>query len=82
MKLPIIRHIVKDSVKQDIESAIKVLEIYSEAPGVTEEEYNLLAEMISNLSGAIEVKALIEQGVLEKDAANQFMRKVMSSIDR
>ena len=82
MKLPIIRHIVKDSVKQDIESAIKVLEIYSEAPGVKEEEYNLLAEMISNLSGAIEVKALIEQGVLEKDAANQFMRKVMSSIDR
>jgi Mrp family chromosome partitioning ATPase len=82
MKLPIIRHVSKESVAHDIDSAIKVLEIYSEAPGVKEEEFDLIAEMISNLSGAIEVKAMIERGVLEKDAANQFMKKVLSSIDK
>ena len=82
MKLPVIRHIQRNSSVDDITAAIAVLEQISEAPLVKEEELDVIGELISNLCGAQEVQQLIADGMTEKDACNEFMKKVVGSIDR
>ena len=82
MKLPIIRQLYQGADAQKIENAIDVLEIFSEARGVTEEETNFAGELITNLCGALEVHALVSEGQKESDALNAFAKKVMGSIDR
>ncbi len=82
MKLPLIRHIQRTSAPAEIETAIKVLENICEAAAIKSEEADVIGELISNMCGALEVHQLMKEGMPEKDAANTFMKKVMSSIDR
>lgn len=82
MKLPIIRQLYQGADAQKIENAIDVLEVFTEARGVSEEELNLAGELITNLCGALEVHALVNSGQKESDALNAFAKKVMGSIDR
>lgn len=82
MKLPVIKQIQKNCTMQEIETAIKVLEITSEAASLKEEEMNVIGELISNMCGAMEVQIMINNGVSERDALNGFMQKVLSSIDK
>lgn len=82
MKLPVIRLIQRECSSDEIGVAIKVLEKISEAPGMKDEELDVIGEMISNLCGAQEVHEMIAGGMAEKDAANAFMKKVVGSIDR
>ncbi len=82
MKLPVIRQIQRSCSVEEIETAIKVLEATSEAASLKDEELNVIGELISNLCGAMEVHQMIAEGMAEKDAANAFMKKVVSSIDR
>jgi len=82
MKLPVIRQIQKSSNVEEIETTINVLERISEAPYLKSEEVDVIGELISNLCGALAVHHLISEGSSEKDAANTFMKKVLSSIDR
>jgi len=82
MKLPVIKQIQQTCSAQAIETAIGVLENTSEAASLKEEELNVIGELISNLCGALEVHQLVAEGMPEKDALNNFMKKVMGSIDR
>lgn len=82
MKLPVIRQIQRTSTVEEIETAIKVLELTSEAASLKTEEIDVIGELISNMCGALEVHQLIAAGMPEKDAANAFMKKVLGSIDR
>lgn len=82
MKLPVIKQIQQTCSVQAIETAIEVLENTSEAASLKEEELNVIGELISNLCGALEVHHLVAEGMPEKDALNNFMKKVMGSIDR
>ncbi len=82
MKLPVIRQIQRSCSVEEIETAIKVLEATSEAASLKSEEGDVIGELISNMCGALEVHQMIAEGTPEKDAANAFMKKVMSSIDR
>ncbi|CAM3474483.1 DUF6952 family protein [Aequorivita lipolytica] len=82
MKLPVIRHIQKNNSTTQIESCIEVLESYSEYNRITEEEMDIIGELITNLCGAVEVHKMIEDGMPERDAANAFAQKVIGSIDR
>ncbi|MGG9964462.1 DUF6952 family protein [Ferruginibacter sp. SUN106] len=82
MKLPVIRQIQRTSTAAEIETAIKVLENTSEAASLKSEEIDVIGELISNMCGALEVHQMIADGMPEKDAANNFMRKVLGSIDR
>jgi hypothetical protein len=82
MKLPVIRQIQRTSTPEAIETAIQVLENISEAASLKPEELDVIGELISNMCGALEVHQLIAEGMPEKDAANTFMKKVLSSIDR
>ncbi|MDP2692088.1 MAG: hypothetical protein Q8O88_00430 [bacterium] len=82
MKLPVIRHIQRNNSTTQIENCIEVLESYSEYSRITEDEMDIIGELITNLCGAVEVHKMIEDGMPERDAANAFAQKVIGSIDR
>lgn len=82
MKLPIIRHLQKTCSKEALEHSVSVLENFSEHRSVSEEEMDVVGELITNICGAIEVHAMIDSGMSPVDAANSFAKKVMGSIDQ
>ena len=85
MRLPLIKHITKFIQENDedyILETLEVLENLSEAENLKEEEINVIAELLSNLSGAIEVNNSISSGESERDALNNFMKRVQSAIDK
>lgn len=82
MKLPVIRHLQKNNSPEQIQHCIEVLESFSEYNRITDEEMDVIGELITNLCGAAEVAQMIENGMDERDAANNFAKKVMGSIDR
>ena len=85
MRLPLIKHITKFIQENDedyILETLEVLENLSDAENLKEEEINVIAELLSNLSGAIEVYNSISNGESERDALNNFMKRVQSAIDK
>lgn len=82
MKIPIIRQLFQNSTPAQLETTLEVLEAFCEFRGVSETEVDVAGEMITNICGALEVHAKVNEGVLEKDALNAFSQRVMGSIDR
>ena len=85
MRLPLIKHITKFIQENDedyILETLEVLENLSESENLKEEEINVIAELLSNLSGAIEVYNSISNGESERDALNNFMKRVQGAIDK
>lgn len=82
MKLPIIRHLQKNNDQASLENTLDVLESFTEHRSVTDQEMDVVGELITNICGAIEVHKMIDDGMPEKDAANNFVKKVLGSIDR
>lgn len=83
MRVPIIKHITKFVEKHDsdyIDETITVLEDLAEAPGIKDEELEVMGELLSNLYGALEVQKMITEGQAQKDALNGFMKRVTGSI--
>ena len=82
MKLPIIRQAYQNASTEQLETTLQVLESISEARGVSEEELNVIGELITNICGALEVHQLVAGGKRESEALNLFAQKVMGSIDK
>lgn len=82
MKLPVIRHLQKNNEIEKLEHTIEVLENFTEHRSVSEEEMDVVGELLTNLCGAVEVHKMIQDGVPERDAANNFVKKVLGSIDK
>ncbi len=85
MRLPVIKHIHDFIAEHDqdyVIEAIDVLEHLTESEAIKNEELDVLGEILSNLHGALQVRELIKQGMTEKEALNNFMKRVMASIDR
>ncbi|CAL67144.1 DUF6952 family protein [Christiangramia forsetii] len=82
MKLPVIRHLQKNNDELKIQNTIEVLENFTEHRSVSEEEMDVIGELLTNLCGAVEVHKMINDGVPERDAANNFVKKVLGSIDK
>ncbi len=82
MKLPVIRHLQKNNDQEKLEHTLEVLESFCDHRSVSDEEMDVIGELISNICGALEVQKMIDEGMAEKDAANNFMKKVLSSIDK
>tara|TARA_Y100001972_G_scaffold107175_1_gene136108 strand:+ start:860 stop:1114 length:255 start_codon:yes stop_codon:yes gene_type:complete len=81
MRLPLVRHIVKFGQKNDIDfltESLDLLDDLIDARGIKEEELDVIGELMSNILGAKEVLKEINSGKSEKDALNQFMKKVTS----
>lgn len=82
MKLPVIRHLQKNAEVEKLEHTLEVLESFCEHRSVSEQEMDVIGELITNICGAIEVHKMIEDGMPERDAANNFVKKVLGSIDK
>jgi hypothetical protein len=82
MKLPVIRHLQKNSSIEALETTLEVLESFTEHRSVTEEELDVIGELITNICGAIEVHNNVNSGMSNIEAANAFAQKVMGSIDQ
>ena len=82
MKLPVIKHLQRNNEEIKLQHTIEVLESFTEHRSVTEEQMDVVGELITNLCGAVEVHKMIQDGIPEKDAANNFVKKVLGSIDQ
>lgn len=82
MKLPVIRHFQRNHTPETLEKAIEVLESFAEYRAITDEEMDVVGELITNLCGAMEVQQMIADGMTDRDAANAFAQKVLGAIDR
>lgn len=85
MKLPIIKHLtqfINDNDEDFIVETIETLEALTEVSALKENEIDVIGELISNMYGAIEVNKMIKGGLSQKEALNNFMSRVMGSIDK
>ncbi len=82
MKLPVIKHLQKNNSKESLEQTVQVLESFTEHRSVSDEEMDVIGELVTNICGALEMHEMIAGGMKEMDAANSFAKKVMGSIDR
>lgn len=84
MRLPVIKHINKFIEENDedfINESIDLLEHISESRGIKDEELDVIGELLSNMYGALEVSRMIKSGKPEREALNEFMKRVTGSID-
>lgn len=85
MKLPVIKHLTEFIEQNDVDfvlEAIETLESITEVSSLKDEELDVIGELISNMYGAVEVHQLIKEGTPKKEALNNFMSRVLGSIDR
>lgn len=83
MKLPVIRHLQKNNSKENLLHTAEVLESFSEHRSVTDEEMDVVGELLTNIYGAVEVHDMMaNEGMTQTEAAKAFAQKVMGSIDR
>lgn len=82
MKIPIIRQFYQTQTPENLEKTLEVLESFCEFRGTTDEDMNVVGEMITDICGALEVHHNVKNGMAEKEALNGFAQKVLGSIDR
>lgn len=85
MKLPVIKHIsqfIEENDEDYIVETIEVLENLTELSSLKDEEIDVIAEIISNMYGALEVQKMVKEGTEKKEALNLFMKRVLGSIDK
>jgi len=81
MRLPIIKHISNFIENNDEDYIVETLEVFEDlidARGIKDEELDVIGELMSNMEGALEVQKLIKQGKTQKEALNEFMKRVTS----
>lgn len=85
MKLPIIKQLtqfIEDNDADYLVETIEVLENLTEVASLKDEELDVLGELISNMYGALEVHKMTKEGKDKKTALNDFMKRVLGSIDK
>ncbi|KOY50574.1 DUF6952 family protein [Polaribacter dokdonensis] len=85
MKLPVIKHLtsfIEENDQDYVLETIETLEALTEVPSLKDEELDVIGELISNMYGAIEVDKMIKDGAPKKEALNNFMKRVLGSIDK
>lgn len=85
MKLPVIKHLtqfIEENDQDYIIETIEVLEALTEIPSLKDEELDVIGELISNMYGALEVHKMTKEGKDKKEALNDFMKRVLGSIDK
>ncbi len=83
MRLPLIKHTIEFIETHDedwVNETIELLEHFSEAKGIKDKELEVIGELISNLFGALEVRADMKSGKPQKEALNDFMKRVTGAI--
>lgn len=81
MRLPVIKHIsnfIENNDEDWVTETLELLEDICDARGIKDEELDVIGELMSNLEGALEVQKLINEGSTQKEALNEFMKRVTS----
>ena len=81
MRLPIIKHLsnfIQENDEDYITETLEVFEDLIDARGIKDEELDVIGELMSNMEGALEVQKLIKEGKTQKEALNEFMKRVTS----
>ena len=81
MRLPIIKHLSNFILRNDEDYITETLDVFEDlidARGIKDEELDVIGELMSNMEGALEVQKLIKEGKTQKEALNDFMKRVMS----
>ena len=84
MKLPVIKHLsqfIEENDEDFVIETIETLENLTEVSSLKDEELDIIGELISNMYGALEVSKMVKDGTPRKEALNNFMSRVMGSID-
>ncbi len=84
MRLPVIKHIVSFIENNDEDFVVETMETLEDLidlESLKDEEVDVIGELLSNLSGAIEVYEDIKNGTDKKTAINAFMKRVQGAID-
>jgi hypothetical protein len=82
--LPVIKHIVSFIENNDEDFVIETMETLEnliDLESLKDEELDVIGELLSNMSGALEVNQAIKNGDEKKAALNNFMKRVQGSID-
>lgn len=86
MRLPVIKHIatfIEENDEDYVQETIDTLEHLTELPSLKDEELDVIGELLSNFYGALEVAQLMKkENLSQKEAAKQFMGRVLGSIDK
>jgi hypothetical protein len=85
MRLPVIKHVLSFIEANDEDYLIETMETLEnliDSPGLKDEELDVIGELLSNFSGALEVHKAIQNGKAKKEALNEFMKRVVGSIDQ
>ena len=85
MKLPVIKHLtqfIEENDQDYVNETIEVLEALCEVPSLKDEELDVIAELISNMYGAVKVYKIVKKKKKKKEALNSFMQRVLGSIDK
>lgn len=85
MKIPVIKQLtqfIEDNDQDYLIETIEVLENLTEVSSLKDEELDVIGELISNMYGALEVHKMIKNGADKKTALNDFMKRVLGSIDK
>ena len=84
MRLPVIKHIVSFIENNDEDFVIETMETLEnliDLESLKDKELDVIGELLSNMSGALEVNQAIKNGAEKKAALNNFMKRVQGSID-
>lgn len=85
MKIPIIKQLttfIENNDEDYINETLEVLEDLTEVASLKDEELDIIGELISNMYGALEVHKEIKKGTPKREAMNNFMKRVLGSIDQ
>lgn len=72
---------IEENDEDFVNETLETLEALIDAPGIKDEELDVIGEILSNLSGAVEVNQAIKAGTPKREALNEFMKRVTGSID-
>jgi len=84
MRLPIIKHLnqfIENNDEDFVIETIETLEDLTEVSSLKDQELDVIGELISNMYGALEGQKAIKNGRPKKEAFNEFMKRVVGSID-
>ena len=84
MRLPVIKHIISFIENNDEDYVVETMETLEnliDLESLKDEELDVIGELLSNMSGALEVNQAIKNGAEKKAALNNFMKRVQGSID-
>jgi hypothetical protein len=84
MRLPIIKHALEFIEANDedwVHETIELLEHMADAKGLKDEELEVIGELMSNFYGALDVHKSVKEGTPQKEALNNFMKRVVGSIN-